>query len=100
MKIDIKKNGSEILAILEGRLDTVTSPTLEKTLSEDVSQPGINMILDCKSMEYVSSAGLRVILLFHKTITAKGGKFTLRDLTKEVRSVFEMTGFSRILNIE
>lgn len=51
-------------------------------------------------MEYISSAGLRVVLIAHKSITAKGGRFIVRNLSKEVRSVFDMTGFSRILIIK
>jgi anti-sigma B factor antagonist len=51
-------------------------------------------------MEYISSAGLRVVLTAHKNITAKGGRFIIRNINKEVHSVFDMTGFSRILTIE
>jgi anti-anti-sigma factor len=51
-------------------------------------------------MEYVSSAGLRVILTLHKALASKGRKFSLKDLNKDVRNVFDMTGFSRILTIE
>jgi anti-anti-sigma factor len=51
-------------------------------------------------MEYISSAGLRVVLMAHKCLTAKGGRFIIRNLGKEVRSVFDMTGFSKIMTIE
>ena len=54
----------------------------------------------CEKMEYISSSGLRIILTAHKKVTAKGGKFIVRNLTREVSSVIDLTGFSRILTIE
>ena len=62
--------------------------------------PGIKLVFDCEKLEYISSSGLRIILTAHKQITARGGKFILRNLTREVRSVIDLTGFSRILVIE
>ena len=53
-----------------------------------------------EKMEYISSSGLRIILTAHKKVTAKGGKFIVRNLTREVSSVIDLTGFSRILTIE
>lgn len=100
MKIGISQTESAVMATIEGRLDTVTSPELEKTLSPYFSVPGIELTLDCEAMDYISSAGLRVVLMAHKNITAKGGRFIIKNISKEVRSVFDMTGFSRILTIE
>ena len=100
MKVEITQTDNQVLAVIEGRLDTVTSSEFEKTLSSYYAMQGIGLTLDCAAMEYISSAGLRVVLMTHKSITAKGGTFTIRNLTKEVRSVFDMTGFSRILTIE
>lgn len=99
MDITITQNEKEILAVIAGRLDTVTAPKMESSLMPHV-QEGNTLILDCSDMEYVSSAGLRVILILHKTLTAKSGKLVLRHLNKDVQSVFDMTGFSRILSIE
>ena len=62
--------------------------------------PAITLVFDCEKMEYISSSGLRIILTAHKKVTAKGGKFIVRNLTREVRSVIDLTGFSRILTIE
>ena len=100
MKLEITQNGKNVLVSLVGRLDTMTSPELEKALVPYFSESGLELVLDCVSMEYVSSAGLRVVLMAHKNITSKGGKFIIKNLSKEVRSVFDMTGFSRILTIE
>lgn len=99
MDINISQNDKEVLAVINGRLDTVTSPKMESSLMPYV-QEGHQLILDCSAMDYVSSAGLRVILILHKSLSAKGGKLILRHLNKDVQSVFDMTGFSRILSIE
>lgn len=100
MKVEITQNDTQVMVTLEGRLDTVTSAEFEKDLTPYFSIQGIELSLDCAAMEYISSAGLRVVLMTHKSITAKGGRFIIRNLSKEVRSVFDMTGFSRILTIE
>ena len=100
MKVEITQTDNKVMITLEGRLDTVTSSEFEKNLTPYYSMQGVELVLDCKTMEYISSAGLRVILMTHKNITAKGGHFIIQNLSKEVRSVFDMTGFSRILTIE
>ena len=100
MKVEITQNDNNVMVCLEGRLDTVTSSEFEKQLSSFYQTPGTELILDCSAMEYISSAGLRVVLMAHKCLTAKGGRFIIRNLGKEVRSVFDMTGFSKIMTIE
>jgi anti-anti-sigma factor len=100
MKVTITQNANVVEATIEGRLDTVTSSEFEKQLAPFYQTPGIELILDCNAMEYISSAGLRVVLIAHKSITANGGRFVVSNLCKEVRSVFDMTGFSRILIIK
>ena len=100
MKVEITQTDNQIMVTLEGRLDTVTSSEFEKSLTPYFSSEAIELVLDCNAMEYISSAGLRVVLMTHKNITAKGGKFIIRNLNKEVRAIFDMTGFSRILTIE
>ncbi|MBO5871252.1 MAG: STAS domain-containing protein [Bacteroidaceae bacterium] len=100
MKVTITQNANVVEATIEGRLDTVTSSEFEKQLAPFYLTPGIELILDCNAMEYISSAGLRVVLIAHKSITANGGRFVVCNLCKEVRSVFDMTGFSRILIIK
>lgn len=100
MKIQTITNDSEIVVSIEGRVDTTTAPELEKAVNVFYAQNGITLVFDCEKMDYVSSSGLRVILSAHKNITAKGGKFILRHLNREVRSVIDLTGFSRILTIE
>ena len=100
MKIEITQTKDTVVAVIAGRLDTVTSSEFEKTLVSYFSSPGLELVLDCSAMDYISSAGLRVVLMAHKSLTANGGRFIIRNLTKEVRSVFDMIGFSNILTIE
>ena len=100
MKVQLTQNADQVMVTLEGRLDTVTSTEFDKQICPFYRLPGIALILDCNAMEYISSAGLRIVLMTHKHLTANGGRFIIRNLSKEVRSVFDMTGFSRILTIE
>lgn len=100
METSILVKGEETIVAIEGRVDTVTAATLEKTVHPYFMASGITLVFDCEKMTYVSSSGLRVILMAHKQVTAKGGKFILRNLCSEVRSVIDMTGFSRILTID
>lgn len=94
----LKEDGSTIVTIV-GRLDTVTSPSLEAAVKPLIDL-GATIVFDCVRLDYVSSSGLRVILSTHKQLAAIGGRFVVRNLNKEVMSVFELTGFSRLLNIE
>lgn len=93
-----QENGVSVVKII-GRLDTVTSPDLDSAVKPLISL-GASIIFDCEQMEYVSSSGLRVVLSTHKQLAAVGGSFAVRNLNREVRSVFDITGFSRILKIE
>lgn len=97
--LNVKKTVREKTAILwpEGRLDTLTAPEMEKVIRETV--PGIDeLILDLRKLEYVSSAGLRVLLTAQKALSVRG-KMTVRNVNETVSEIFEVTGFSDILNI-
>ncbi|MBR1950554.1 MAG: STAS domain-containing protein [Bacteroidales bacterium] len=99
MELEIIKKGEETIVAINGRVDTVTSPELEKGITGLLAENGISLVFDCKGMEYISSSGLRVVLSAHKKVTAGGGKFALEGLSREVKSVFDLTGFSSILTI-
>ena len=71
MKIEIKKNANETIIEIVGRLDTITAPALDKTISEDIGDTK-NLVLDVKGMEYISSAGLRVLLSSQKKMQKIG----------------------------
>lgn len=100
MTTTVSKQDKETIIHIEGRVDTSTAPDLENLVREYFDIPAITLVFDCTKLEYVSSPGLRVLLLTHKTVTAKGGKFILRGITREVKSVIDLTGFNRILAIE
>ncbi len=83
---------------LEGKLDTVTSNDLEAQLRDSIE--GVEeLVFDCAKLEYVSSAGLRVLLAAQKLMN-KQGTMKVTDVCEEIMSIFEMTGFSEILTIE
>ena len=98
--MDIKKNvnGDQLELVLSGRLDTNTAVDLEQEVSD---MPGVNsLILNVKDLEYISSAGLRVILMAHKKMRAVAGTMKVKSPSDIVMEVFEMTGFNDILSIE
>ena len=98
MKINKKQDGSALVIALEGRLDTTTAPELEQELKGSLN--GItNLTLDMANLDYISSAGLRVLLSAHKAMSDKGG-MKVTNVNEMVREVFEVTGFSDILDIE
>ena len=98
MTIEIKRNTEETVIELAGRLDTTTAPALDKTLSNDIDGTK-TLILDLKNLEYISSAGLRVLLSAQKKMQ-KIGSMKVTNVCEEVMEVFEMTGFADILTIE
>ena len=98
MTIEIKKNNQETIIEVVGRLDTITAPALDKTINEDTGGTQ-NLVLDVKGMEYISSAGLRVLLAAQKKMQ-KIGSMKVTGVCEEVMEVFEMTVFADILVIE
>ena len=98
MTIEIKRNAEETIIELEGRLDTTTAPSLDKTINEDIGDIK-NIVLDVKGMDYISSAGLRVLLAAQKKMQ-KIGSMKVTGVCEDVMEVFEMTGFADILVIE
>lgn len=98
MNIQKTVNGAALTVALEGRLDTTTSPKLEEDLRSSIS--GItSLTLDLEKLEYISSAGLRVLLAMQK-IMNKQGQMLLRNVNEAVMEVFEVTSFADILSIE
>ena len=98
MTITKTLDGNNLTLALEGRLDTMTSPELEAELKQ--SMPGAeSLTLDFSKLEYISSAGLRVLLSAHKAMSGKSG-MKVTNVNEIVREVFEVTGFADILTIE
>lgn len=98
MTIEIKKNNQETTIEIVGRLDTITAPALEKTITKDLGDTK-SLVLDVKGMEYISSAGLRVLLTAQKKMQAIGS-MKVTGVNETVMEVLEMTGFADILTIE
>ena len=98
MNVQKKVNGSALTLAIEGRLDTTTAPELESVISS--SFDGIDAVtLDLSALDYISSAGLRVLLSAQKKMTAKGGTLEVTGVNETVGEIFEVTGFSDILTI-
>ena len=98
MNIQQIRNGNELVVALEGRLDTVTAPELEAAL-KDALEGVEELILDFEKLDYISSAGLRVLLVAQKTMSQQGG-MKIRNVNEIIREVFDVTGFSDFLTIE
>ena len=98
MEIKKVKNGAELNLAVEGRLDTTTAPQLEAELKQNIS--GVEtLVLDFANLEYLSSAGLRVLLAAQKVMN-KQGEMVIRNVNETIAEIFEITGFSDILTIE
>ncbi|MCM1283418.1 MAG: STAS domain-containing protein [Muribaculaceae bacterium] len=100
MTIEKKENGNEITLLPAGRLDSNTAPQLEKEINAGIDSAE-TLILDFAGLEYLSSAGLRVLLAAHKAFMKKGsGGLVIRNVNETIHEVFEVTGFLDVLNIE
>ena len=98
MTIEKNLNAAELTVKVTGRLDTTTAPELEASLKE--SFEGLTkLVLDFASLEYLSSAGLRVLLQAQKTMN-KQGEMVVRNVNETISEIFEVTGFSDVLTIE
>ena len=97
MTINIKKKANELVIELDGRLDTITSPELEAVIKNELD--GVTALkLDFSKLEYISSAGLRVLLSAKKKMDQQG-TMEVSNLSELVREVFDVTGFSDIISI-
>lgn len=98
--MNITKNveGKKLTLAVEGRLDTTTAPQLEKALDECISEAD-ELVFDFAALEYISSAGLRVVLKAQKAMNAKGS-MKLIHVNEDIMEVFDITGFLDILTIE
>ena len=98
MEIILNKNASAMVVAIKGRLDTTTAPQLEAKLNAEIA--GVtDLKLDFAELDYISSAGLRVILAAQKTMN-KQGSMVIANVNSDIMEVFDITGFSDILTIE
>ena len=98
MNITKKLENGVLTVEMEGRLDTGTAPRAEKELEADVAAAE-QLVIDMSALQYVSSAGLRLILKLHKTMKEKGG-MVVKNVNESIMEIFDMTGFTSILAIE
>ena len=98
MQIDQLKEGSTLTMKVSGRLDTMTAPQLESEITGQLDGT-TEFIIDSTDLEYISSAGLRVLLVTSKMMKGKG-RFVIRNINETVREIFEVTGFLDILTVE
>ena len=98
MTIEKNLNGTELTVAIVGRLDTTTAPQLEAEFKQNIN--GVEkLVLDFAALEYLSSAGLRVLLAAQKAMN-KQGEMVIRNVNETINEIFEVTGFVDILTIE
>ena len=100
MDISIKKETGETIALLSGRLDTPASLEVAPDFEELKTCADGTIVLDCTDMSYISSSGLRLFLSLRKAAAEKGGRIIVRGISNEIRSVFMMTGFLNLFEIQ
>lgn len=98
MDLNVELIENKLYIHISGRLDTNTAPDLENAIKTNLLDSK-ELNLDLKDLDYISSAGLRVILMYHKHMTSENGKLYVLSPKEEVMEVFDMTGFSTFLNI-
>ena len=100
MDINIKKETGETIALLSGRLDTPASLEVAPDFEKLKACADGTIVLDCTDMSYISSSGLRLFLSLRKAAAEKGGRIIVRGISNEIRSVFMMTGFLNLFEIQ
>lgn len=98
LKITVNKDGDKYLVLVDGRLDTLTSPQLEGEINKIIGGAK-KLVLDLGNLAYISSAGLRVLLGAAQQLDGKG-EMVLIHVTEAVREIFDVTGFLQVFNIE
>ena len=96
MKTTIQEQDGNMVAILEGSLDTAAAAETEKAMRPLNDVDGKDIIIDCKGLDYISSAGLRIFLAILQNAEDKGGQVYVSNVNNNVRSIFDITGFSNI----
>ena len=96
MKTYIEQQNGELIAILEGRLDTSVSAQTEQELQPLYDCQDKNIVFDCSKLEYISSSGLRIFLNVLKTTKARGGHVFIMGMNADINKIFAMTGFTNL----
>ena len=100
VKTTIQEQDGNMVAILEGSLDTAAVPETEKAMSPLLECEGKEIIIDCTALEYIASGGLRIFLTVLQNAEQKGGQVFIKGISNDVRAVFAMTGFINIFKFK
>lgn len=100
MEVVIEKQNDVVTVFLKGRLDTLASQEVAQQLESLAEDASGTIIMDCTEMSYISSSGLRIFLTLRKAASEKGGKVIVRGISNDIRSVFMMTGFLNLFEIQ
>lgn len=100
MDLQTRIENNAIVATIIGRLDSVTAPEYEKTIRELIDGGNCHFVVDFEKLDYISSAGLRALLLMAKLLKEKNGKVCFANVKGNVRSVFDMSGFTTLFKLE
>lgn len=100
MKTTIQENEKQLVAVLEGELDTAAAPEFEVAMQPLFDSQGREIIIDCTGLEYIASSGLRILLNILKKARAAGSRVVLRGVNEIIRDVFELTGFINLFEFE
>lgn len=100
MKTTIEQLADKYLVTLEGELDTAAAADVEKTLQPLYATDGKNVVIDCAGLEYIASSGLRILISILKGAKAGGSKVVLKNMNEDIKSVFKLTGFINIFDVE
>ena len=100
MQITTNISNHNLIISLSGRLDTITSPQLEEEITRNSLDEIETVTLNMRALEYISSAGLRVVLKLHKKMTAQGGQLKLINVNDMIMEIFTMTGMDSFLEID
>jgi stage II sporulation protein AA (anti-sigma F factor antagonist) len=99
MPVTIERQGDTLIAAADGRVDSTNASTFQDELTAATDGNDHSVILDLGGLSYISSAGLRVILLVAKTLQTKGAKFVVCSPSDQIREIFEISGFSQIIPV-
>ena len=99
MEVKVTQEAAATVAALIGRLDTLAAQEIAPQMDQLKNVDG-TLVLDCSDLSYISSSGLRIFLTLRKAAAEKGGKVIVRNISNEIRSVFMMTGFLNLFEIQ
>ena len=100
MNTNIEKQEGKYLVTLEGELDTAAAAEVEKKLQPLYNTDGLDVVIDCSGLEYIASSGLRILISILKGAKASGSKVVLKNMNEDIKSVFKLTGFINIFEVE